>query len=78
LIEKQDAVLLKEGDTVTFINWGNMKIPEDGIKRDDSGEVVSIEVDLDLENKVFILLMKIFQIGELCSHRKSIKLKSPD
>lgn len=49
LVEKQDATLFKEGDTVTFINWGNMKVAN--IRKDDAGDIVSIEADLDLDNK---------------------------
>lgn len=48
-MEKQDATLFKEGDTVTFINWGNMKVAN--IRKDDAGDIVSIEADLDLDNK---------------------------
>lgn len=50
LVEQADALCFKPGDTVTFVNWGNMKVAE--VRKDEqSGEVTVVEVDLDLDNK---------------------------
>lgn len=49
LVEQDDAKLMKSGDTVTFINWGNIKI--DGVKM--NGDLVaSVDATLDLQNTV--------------------------
>ncbi|KAI6221057.1 Bifunctional glutamate/proline--tRNA ligase [Aphelenchoides besseyi] len=47
LIERVDAEQIQSGDTVTFVNWGNMKIT-DVVK--DNDKITTIEADLDLEN----------------------------
>lgn len=53
-MEQADAALFKPGDVVTFVNWGNMRVVE--IKRSQiTGDVDSVEVDLDLDNTVFII-----------------------
>ena len=58
LVEQADAICLQPGDTVTFVNWGNMRVAE--VKRDaKTGEVDSVIVDLDLENKVFEALKNL-------------------
>jgi len=49
-VEHDDAVLLKNGDTVTLINWGNAKIVH--VEKSASGAVSSIEAEADFENKV--------------------------
>lgn len=51
LIDSVDAEVVKEGETVTFINWGNLKIKS--IKKNGQGKVESIEADLELENTDF-------------------------
>ena len=52
LIEQQDAVLLKEDESVTLINWGNCIIKK--IERSDDGnEVTSIQGQLNLEDTNF-------------------------
>lgn len=48
LIEQVDAAEIQTGDTVTFVNWGNLKIRD--IRKKD-GAVSEIDADLDLENK---------------------------
>lgn len=72
-MEKQDATLFKEGDTVTFINWGNMKVAN--IRKDDAGDIVSIEADLDLDNKAWKLKIKCF-LKPLRGHSLTIHKES--
>lgn len=48
-MEEVDACEMKVGDTVTFINWGNMKICD--IVRN-GNKIAEIKAKLDLENKV--------------------------
>lgn len=50
LIEQEDAKTIKEGDTVTLINWGNVKI--DKIDTDSNGQVKSVAATLNLDNTV--------------------------
>uniref|UniRef100_A0A646QDB6 Bifunctional glutamate/proline--tRNA ligase n=1 Tax=Hemiscolopendra marginata TaxID=943146 RepID=A0A646QDB6_9MYRI len=57
LIEGVDASLIKEGENVTFINWGNLLISK--IHRDSSGKVASIEAKPNLDNKDFKKTMKL-------------------
>uniref|UniRef100_A0A914HIF8 glutamate--tRNA ligase n=1 Tax=Globodera rostochiensis TaxID=31243 RepID=A0A914HIF8_GLORO len=60
LVERTDADCFKVGDTVTFVNWGNMKVAE--VRRDegeDGGRMASVEVDLDLDNKDYKKTMKV-------------------
>lgn len=52
-LEQIDAGQIKEGDTLTLMNWGNLKIVE--INKHDN-RVLEIIADLDLENKVYSLL----------------------
>ncbi|XP_055357767.1 bifunctional glutamate/proline--tRNA ligase-like [Paramacrobiotus metropolitanus] len=49
LIDRADAETIKEGEIVTFVNWGNLKISK--ITRNASGMIESVEADLDLDNK---------------------------
>lgn len=51
LIEAIDAAEVKVGDTVTLINWGNVKIVNI-IKGVDGSHVCEIRAKLDLDNKV--------------------------
>lgn len=53
-IEGADAETLKEGETVTFINWGNLVIT--GITRNSSGAVESLRAKLNLDDRVTQLL----------------------
>ncbi|KAI3422451.1 hypothetical protein GPALN_012959 [Globodera pallida] len=60
LVERTDADCFKVGDTVTFVNWGNMKVAE--VRRDEGengGRMASVEVDLDLDNKDYKKTMKV-------------------
>jgi len=50
IIELEDAKLLKEGETVTLMRWGNIKITK--LEHDKDGKL-SIQATLDLEDKDF-------------------------
>ncbi|XP_071078966.1 bifunctional glutamate/proline--tRNA ligase-like [Haliotis cracherodii] len=56
-IEGADAQVIKEGEIVTFINWGNLKIK--AIKKDSEGKVVSVDAELNLDNKDYKKTQKI-------------------
>uniref|UniRef100_A0A6J0UTT6 Bifunctional glutamate/proline--tRNA ligase isoform X7 n=1 Tax=Pogona vitticeps TaxID=103695 RepID=A0A6J0UTT6_9SAUR len=62
LIEGADAQTLAEGETVTFINWGNMIISK--IHKDSSGKIASIDAKLNLENKDYKKTAKITWLAE--------------
>lgn len=49
-IERIDAAEIKDGDIVTFVCWGNLKIVE--VKKNNSGNITEIVANLDLDNKV--------------------------
>lgn len=51
LIEQEDAKTLKEGDAVTLINWGNVKV-EKIVVDEKSGLIKHIDTVGDFENKV--------------------------
>ena len=55
-MEGEDANLMKEGDLVTFINWGNIRISSI-IKNGD--DVTSMEAIPELDNKDFKRTTKI-------------------
>ncbi|XP_066559090.1 bifunctional glutamate/proline--tRNA ligase isoform X2 [Amia ocellicauda] len=57
LVEGADAETFTEGETVTFINWGNIIITS--INRDSSGKVQSLSGRLDLENRDYKKTTKI-------------------
>ncbi|PAV81276.1 hypothetical protein WR25_02110 [Diploscapter pachys] len=62
LIDQADATLFKEGDTVTFVNWGNIDI----VKVDRKGDqVTGVTAKLNLENKDYKNTMKVSWIGEV-------------
>ncbi|EDV26695.1 uncharacterized protein TRIADDRAFT_54976 [Trichoplax adhaerens] len=48
LVDKVDVVDVQEGEIVTLINWGNIKISK--VERNGSNEVTGITASLDLEN----------------------------
>jgi bifunctional glutamyl/prolyl-tRNA synthetase len=51
LIDPVDAEAMKIGDTVTFVNWGNLKITD--IKRNSSASIEEIVAVTNLEDKNF-------------------------
>uniref|UniRef100_A0A0N5AX29 glutamate--tRNA ligase n=1 Tax=Syphacia muris TaxID=451379 RepID=A0A0N5AX29_9BILA len=63
MVEKVDAQLMNEGDTVTFINWGNMKISS--VEKDNTDHVVAIKASLDLDNKDFKKTLKVMWIADV-------------
>ncbi|KJH51641.1 glutamine--tRNA ligase [Dictyocaulus viviparus] len=61
LLEQADALEIKSGDTVTFVNWGNIKI----ISVERSQDVVTqIHAVLDLADQDFRKTMKVTWIAE--------------
>uniref|UniRef100_A0A452IAR2 Bifunctional glutamate/proline--tRNA ligase n=1 Tax=Gopherus agassizii TaxID=38772 RepID=A0A452IAR2_9SAUR len=62
LIDGADAETLTEGETVTFINWGNIIITE--IHRNSSRKIVSIDAKLNMENKDYKKTTKITWLAE--------------
>uniref|UniRef100_A0A8C8HM17 Bifunctional glutamate/proline--tRNA ligase n=1 Tax=Oncorhynchus tshawytscha TaxID=74940 RepID=A0A8C8HM17_ONCTS len=62
LVEGADAETFTEGETVTFINWGNIIITK--IHKDPRGKVTSLEGKLNLENKDFKKTTKITWLAE--------------
>uniref|UniRef100_A0A6I8NTB7 Bifunctional glutamate/proline--tRNA ligase n=1 Tax=Ornithorhynchus anatinus TaxID=9258 RepID=A0A6I8NTB7_ORNAN len=62
LIEGADAETLSEGETVTFINWGNIDITK--IHRNPNGKIVSLDGKLNLENKDYKKTTKITWLAE--------------
>ncbi|KAM9465725.1 bifunctional glutamate/proline--tRNA ligase [Clarias gariepinus] len=56
-VEGADAATFTEGETVTFINWGNIIITK--IHKDHSGAVTSLEGRLNLENTDYKKTTKI-------------------
>ncbi|XP_033861011.3 bifunctional glutamate/proline--tRNA ligase-like isoform X1 [Acipenser ruthenus] len=62
LVEGGDAETFKEGETVTFINWGNIVITK--IHRDASGHIVSLDGQLNLENRDYKKTTKITWLTE--------------
>ncbi|XP_054432576.1 bifunctional glutamate/proline--tRNA ligase isoform X2 [Pteronotus mesoamericanus] len=61
-IEGADAETLSEGETVTFINWGNISITK--IHKDAKGKIVSLDAKLNLENKDYKKTTKITWLAE--------------
>ncbi|KAK0429195.1 hypothetical protein QR680_011244 [Steinernema hermaphroditum] len=59
-IEDVDAATIKEGDTVTFINWGNLKIS--GVEKEGDA-VTKISAKLDLDNKDYKKTLKVTWIA---------------
>uniref|UniRef100_A0A8D0GQY5 Glutamyl-prolyl-tRNA synthetase 1 n=1 Tax=Sphenodon punctatus TaxID=8508 RepID=A0A8D0GQY5_SPHPU len=64
LIEGADAETLTEGETVTFINWGNIIVAK--IHKNSSGKITSMDAKLSLENKDYKKTAKITWLAE-CS-----------
>ncbi|XP_029449037.1 bifunctional glutamate/proline--tRNA ligase isoform X2 [Rhinatrema bivittatum] len=67
LIDGADADTLSEGETVTFINWGNVNITK--INRSSSERIESIDARLNLENKDYKKTTKITWLAETPSAR---------
>ncbi|XP_035290073.1 bifunctional glutamate/proline--tRNA ligase isoform X3 [Anguilla anguilla] len=62
LIDGADAETFAEGETVTFINWGNIVITK--IHRDGSGAITSLEGRLNLENTDYKKTTKITWLAD--------------
>jgi len=57
VVEGADVALMKEGDVVTFIQWGNMKIVS--LQKNSQGVVESVSAELDLDNKDYKKTLKV-------------------
>lgn len=60
-VEEDDAILFKEGENVTFINWGNLKIEKVNKKGD---KVESVDASLNLDDKDFKKTLKITWLAD--------------
>ncbi len=56
LVDGEDAQQMKEGENVTFINWGNITIKS--IKKE-GDKVISVEAVTDLDNKDYKKTLKV-------------------
>uniref|UniRef100_A0A915IZZ6 glutamate--tRNA ligase n=1 Tax=Romanomermis culicivorax TaxID=13658 RepID=A0A915IZZ6_ROMCU len=65
-VEMDDAKTLKKGDSVTLINWGNVKI--ESINCDSAGVFKSITANADFDNKDFKSTVKITWLPQVKSH----------
>ncbi|XP_066530921.1 bifunctional glutamate/proline--tRNA ligase [Hoplias malabaricus] len=61
-VEGADAETFTEGETVTFINWGNIIVTK--IHKDSSGAITSLEGRLNLENKDYKKTTKITWLAD--------------
>ncbi|XP_063957953.1 bifunctional glutamate/proline--tRNA ligase-like isoform X2 [Lytechinus pictus] len=61
-IDQEDAATFSEGQTVTFINWGNLNIKK--IVKASDGKVQSVEAEFDADNKNFKNTIKVTWLGE--------------
>uniref|UniRef100_A0A6G1SK46 Bifunctional glutamate/proline--tRNA ligase n=1 Tax=Aceria tosichella TaxID=561515 RepID=A0A6G1SK46_9ACAR len=57
LVEQVDAAQMKEGDSVTLLSIGNVKVSK--IDKNEQGVVVGVTVTLDLENKDYKKTLKV-------------------
>ena len=60
-MEGEDANMVKEGDLVTFINWGNLRITK--VNKNADG-VTSVEANLELENTDYKKTTKVTWLAE--------------
>ena len=60
-MEGEDAKLIKDGDLVTFINWGNLRIQKVNKEGD---KVVSVDATAELENKDFKKTTKVTWLAQ--------------
>lgn len=72
LLEQEDAQLINPNDTVTFVNWGNLKI-KDVQKKDDV--VTEIHAKLDLDNKDYKKTLKVTWLADI-DQEKNIDIKA--
>jgi bifunctional glutamyl/prolyl-tRNA synthetase len=72
LIEQEDAQLINSNDTVTFVNWGNLKIVD---VEKENGVVKQIRAKLDLDNKDYKKTLKVTWLADV-DHDKNIEVKA--
>ena len=58
LIDEADAVVIKEGDVVTFMEWGNVKVLKIHLTNDGKS-IREIDAELNLDNKDFKKTLKL-------------------
>ncbi|XP_071963572.1 bifunctional glutamate/proline--tRNA ligase-like [Antedon mediterranea] len=61
-IDQEDALMIKEDENVTFINWGNIIIQK--IHKNGDGKITSIDAKLNLDNKDFKKTTKLTWLAE--------------
>ncbi|GFO21484.1 bifunctional glutamate/proline--tRNA ligase [Plakobranchus ocellatus] len=61
-IDGADADVMKEGEVVTFINWGNIIVKK--INKDQAGKVTSVDAVLNLDNTDYKKTQKITWLAE--------------
>lgn len=62
LIEKDDANLIKDGQTITLMNWGNVKVTR--VQKNASNEIEYLEGETDLNNKDFKNTLKLTWLAQ--------------
>ncbi|EGT60361.1 hypothetical protein CAEBREN_23022 [Caenorhabditis brenneri] len=62
LLEQVDAAALKEGETVTFVNWGNIKI---GNIKKNGALITKITASLQLDNTDYKKTKKVAWLGDV-------------
>lgn len=63
LMEGADAQTLSEGETVTLIHWGNVRVTK--LSRDGSGHVTSVEAKLSLDDTEYKNRQKLTWLAEV-------------
>ncbi|XP_050085553.1 bifunctional glutamate/proline--tRNA ligase [Anopheles aquasalis] len=67
LIDLADARELKDGENATFINWGNLMVKK--VHRNATGDPVSIDAALNLDNKDYKKTLKLTWLCELTAEQ---------
>ena len=57
LVDGEDAETMKEGENVTFINWGNITVKK--VNKGGDGRVTSIDATPDLDNRDYKKTLKV-------------------
>jgi bifunctional glutamyl/prolyl-tRNA synthetase len=60
-VEEDDAILFKEGENVTFINWGNLKVTKVTKKGD---RVERIDASLNIDDKNYKNTLKVTWLAD--------------
>jgi bifunctional glutamyl/prolyl-tRNA synthetase len=62
LVDREDAEQVKVGESVTFVNWGNMRITE--VRKNSAGVIEELCAQLNLDDKDFKKTLKCTWINE--------------